>query len=294
MQKSPPTTNDLPAEHLGRRLKNARAARGVSLPEAARETCINPAILTALESDDFAGLPAEVFTRGFIKLYAKYLGLDVEETINVYLKQSNLDPAGPVDQPYRRDVLFGTDMATPRSLFQNNPRVRIIAILLATLLFFYAVGAILKATQKHPEQSAPENELARSLMDSNTPPLPGPPGETPTVSETIGQGEGAGDPGQPPPGAEPQPAAETTGEAATGNGPQSIPDQMAPAGQPAGQTTVAAPATNNFTAAPEQAVPAQPTPGRRPARNVSSWGSPKPTQQDPVATIPPGDAPARR
>lgn len=168
-----------PVETLGNRLRNARTSQGKSLEEAARVTCINPTILAKLEADNFTKMPAEVFIKGFIKLYAQYLGLDATETIKLYINKEILDPERPVEQPYRREILTGATMAHPLSLFKSNPRLRIIAILLTVLLAFYVLGAILKVGQKHPDQATQENELASSLVDGNPQPLPGPSGEPP-------------------------------------------------------------------------------------------------------------------
>ena len=40
--------------------------------------------LAALETEDFAVLGGDVYVRGFIRLYARYLGLDAEELVEVY------------------------------------------------------------------------------------------------------------------------------------------------------------------------------------------------------------------
>lgn len=189
MLKDQALPEEQPVASLGSHFRNARTTQGKSLDEAARITCINPTILTNLEADDFTRMPAEVFTRGFIKLYAQYLGLDVNETLKLYVHQENLDPERPVDQPYRRDILTGATMAHPLSFLRSNPRAMIVAILLAVLLAFYALGAIIKMGQKPADQAAPENDLAKSLVDGTPQPLPGPPGEPPTGTEGTGQNE---------------------------------------------------------------------------------------------------------
>lgn len=237
MTNSDTTPEERPAETLGSRFRSARTSQGKSLQEVAQVTRINPTILAALESDNFAKMPAEVFTRGFIKLYAQYLGLDANETIKLYSNQENLDPERPTEEPYSRDVLNGAAMARPLSLFRANPRLRIIAILLTALLSFYVLGAILKAVQKRPDQAAPENELAKSLMDSNTPPLPGPPGELPAATEIPGTTPLPTIPSETQPGAGPAADAQESpgaGVAPSANQPfQSTTAGTVPAGQPA-------------------------------------------------------------
>src|SRR5262249_7627261 len=55
---------------------------------------ISKRYLEALERGDFSRLPAPVFTRGFIRAYAGYLGLDPEEMVNAYLSDTVM--AAPV------------------------------------------------------------------------------------------------------------------------------------------------------------------------------------------------------
>jgi cytoskeleton protein RodZ len=54
--------------------------RGVPLEEIATATKISVRCLQALEAEEFSKLPGGIFTRSFIRTYAKYLGLD-EETV---------------------------------------------------------------------------------------------------------------------------------------------------------------------------------------------------------------------
>ena len=61
---------------LGEELRQARVSNGITLDEAQRATRISRRYLEALESDDYAALPAAVFARGFLRSYAQFLGLD--------------------------------------------------------------------------------------------------------------------------------------------------------------------------------------------------------------------------
>ena len=63
-------------ESLGQLLQQARQARGISLEQAAQATHIRLHYLQALEADDQTALPSPVHARGFIRLYAGYLGLN--------------------------------------------------------------------------------------------------------------------------------------------------------------------------------------------------------------------------
>ena len=62
-------------EPLGEYLKQARKKKGLSLEQIASQTRFQERHLQALESEDFANLPAKVFAKGFVRSYAKALGL---------------------------------------------------------------------------------------------------------------------------------------------------------------------------------------------------------------------------
>lgn len=65
---------------LGERLQEARQRLGVTLREAAEFTKIRTDYLQSMEANQFESIPlADVYKRGFVKLYAKYLRLDDEK-----------------------------------------------------------------------------------------------------------------------------------------------------------------------------------------------------------------------
>lgn len=69
------------AAGLPRRLHAARTRKGVDLHRAERDTKIRARYLEALERGDWRALPGAVYTKGFLRNYALYLGLDPEEVL---------------------------------------------------------------------------------------------------------------------------------------------------------------------------------------------------------------------
>ena len=69
---------------FGEELRREREIRGISLKEIADATKISKRFLEAIERNDHRTLPAPVFTRGFIREYARYLGLNCDEIVNRY------------------------------------------------------------------------------------------------------------------------------------------------------------------------------------------------------------------
>jgi cytoskeleton protein RodZ len=70
---------------FGEELRRERIIRDISLEEISQATKISVRLLKALEESDLKNLPAPTFTRGFIRAYARHLGIDPEEKVNAYL-----------------------------------------------------------------------------------------------------------------------------------------------------------------------------------------------------------------
>lgn len=68
-------------ETVGNYLKRQRELRSIPLQEIAQITKIHVKKLTALESDDLASLPPPAIAKGFVRSYAKAIGLDPEESL---------------------------------------------------------------------------------------------------------------------------------------------------------------------------------------------------------------------
>lgn len=65
-------------------LRAGRANKGLSLEDVAKITKIQQRILERLEAGKLEGLPAEVFVRGFVRSYARCVGLDEAEALQRY------------------------------------------------------------------------------------------------------------------------------------------------------------------------------------------------------------------
>jgi len=77
-------------ETLGQYLRREREARSVSLEEISRGTRISRPYLEALERDDFHFFSKREYTLGFLRGYARYLGLDPDEILKRYRFQLEL------------------------------------------------------------------------------------------------------------------------------------------------------------------------------------------------------------
>lgn len=69
---------------FGEELRREREIRGISIKEISDATKISKRFLDAIERNDHKTLPAPVFTRGFVREYARYLGLNIDEMVSRY------------------------------------------------------------------------------------------------------------------------------------------------------------------------------------------------------------------
>ena len=71
-------------KRLGEFLRGERQAKGISLQQVAADTRISMKMLQAIEEGDTEQLPAPVLVKGFLRAYARIIGLDAEDVIIEY------------------------------------------------------------------------------------------------------------------------------------------------------------------------------------------------------------------
>jgi cytoskeleton protein RodZ len=82
---------------FGDKLKREREMRRITLDEISESTKIPRRYLESLERENFESLPGGVFNKGFVKAYARFLGLDEEQAVADYVAVAREEPA-PEDQ----------------------------------------------------------------------------------------------------------------------------------------------------------------------------------------------------
>ena len=118
---------------LPERLLEARERKGVDLYRAERDTKIRARYLAALEQGEYAELPGAVYTKGFLRNYALYLGLDPEDVIRQWKRERGdaTIPAEPV-------LAVPRPIEAPRQGLTFSPAV-VVAALLTVLIAVFAV-----------------------------------------------------------------------------------------------------------------------------------------------------------
>ncbi|MBI5607987.1 MAG: helix-turn-helix domain-containing protein [Deltaproteobacteria bacterium] len=175
---------------VGERLQQRRLARGLGLEAVTRATRLTRTVLEALEEDRFDDLPAPVYARGFLKIYATYLELDTDAMLDAYQSQLAVRQALAEEQ--------AAAAASPEYLRDREPRGRSLSpasalMLVATaaiaLVFMWSVSKRQKPTVARPEILAPAGGTAATAIgpaapapvaprSSGLPPLPGREAET--------------------------------------------------------------------------------------------------------------------
>lgn len=140
------TTTEL--HKLGEVLRSAREAKGVDLTRVERDTKIRVRYLSALETGTYRDLPGAVYTKGFLRNYGLYLGLDPEYLIDLYRLESatpQADRRRPAPPP--RPITVRRSRA-----FVLTPGAVAAALLtVAVVAFVYYLGRELITFARTPE-----------------------------------------------------------------------------------------------------------------------------------------------
>jgi cytoskeleton protein RodZ len=139
-----------PNQSVGHQLKSRRQALRLSLAQVEVQTKIRGKYLTALEAGDYAALPNDVYSRGFVQHYATHLGLDGLAVAAAYVAERGGLAMGETKRPKlergRRLVFTGPILAAIAV-------VAALAALLAYLLWqFSALAAPPGLTLSSPVQ----------------------------------------------------------------------------------------------------------------------------------------------
>ncbi|HYM85046.1 MAG TPA: helix-turn-helix domain-containing protein [Candidatus Dormibacteraeota bacterium] len=125
-----------PPEHaLPDRLVQARERKGVDLYRAERDTKIRARYLAALERGDYRELPGVVYTRGFLRNYATYLGLDADEVLRQWHDERG--DSAPLPK-----LTVPKPLLEPRRGLTFSPGVVVAALLTVAVLAFVGYIAI--------------------------------------------------------------------------------------------------------------------------------------------------------
>lgn len=84
---------------IGDQLAAARRSKGLSLTDVERAIKVRMKYLEALENDDREMLPEDAYARGFLKVYAEFLGLDARQLLRQYRLERGTPEAVSIPEP---------------------------------------------------------------------------------------------------------------------------------------------------------------------------------------------------
>jgi cytoskeletal protein RodZ len=163
--RQPPWQSDGPegdAPSFGTWLRRQREIREIPLSEIADVTKISIRYLEALEQDRFDVLPAPVFAKGFLKEYARFVGLDPDEVINSYL--TTQQEAGEAEEEEAR---AGEHSASSSSILMGAGVIVLLALVGG--LIYYSERFRGQERQAPPPIAAPP---VRAVPPAPVPQLP--------------------------------------------------------------------------------------------------------------------------
>ena len=147
-------------DSFGLRLKREREKRKISLDDVSAVTKISNRFLSAIESGEFDQLPGGIFNRGFIRAYARHLGLDEEEIIADYKAVTGEDDA---------NVPAENDIAQDAALKPTITSVDIPWKEVVVLLLLLAVGlSIWQFRSREEGKSTRETSLGRASASASS------------------------------------------------------------------------------------------------------------------------------
>jgi cytoskeletal protein RodZ len=178
---------------FGENLRREREMRGVTLQEISAATKISVRFLEALENEEFGKLPGGIFTRSFIRAYARYLGLDEEHVLAEY--QLVAQPRPDVD-------LTRLSITNPEAKGETS-RKPVLTLLLAVILVGsgYAVFRYSRRAAESPSGPSPAQvppPAARGLaVGQERGPAPAAEPAPPATDTGVGTGPSGQGPGTP-------------------------------------------------------------------------------------------------
>lgn len=119
-------------ESIGEFFKQVRETKGLTIDEVASKTRIRNDFVKALEDGNFAKLPDQVFARGFVRSYARSLGLDEDDAIHRFVQSAG----AYYDKQNERERLKVRQAEEERKRQANRKAVAVaIGIAILTLIF---------------------------------------------------------------------------------------------------------------------------------------------------------------
>jgi cytoskeleton protein RodZ len=192
---------------LGEELKRKREERDISLTEISESTRIGVRFLKAIDTDNYSILPGGIFTRSFIRAYAKYVGMNEDEAMGLYNEQvggtkpetNNLaevaqqinaiaakkatrqekkqaaKQALSIQQPIQQPDLQAPSLMVPKASTQVNWGTLIIAVGILIVIGVIVTALVRQLNKASAEKQAGNSSIIKTepIQPENTTPVTG-------------------------------------------------------------------------------------------------------------------------
>ena len=136
-------------ESVGEFFRQVRETKGLTVDEVSSKTRIRSDFVKALEDGNFSKLPDQVFARGFVRSYARSLGLDEEDAIQRFAKS-----AGTFYEKQDERERLKVRQAEEERKRQSNRKAVAVAIGIAVLTLIFLLSreqsTVLKRAEPEP------------------------------------------------------------------------------------------------------------------------------------------------
>jgi cytoskeleton protein RodZ len=142
------------AGDFGRKLREARERRGLSLRQIANATKISVPTLEALERNDITRLPGGIFSRGVVRSYALEVGLEPESTIDEFMGQFPHDSV-TAGHPTTAQIEDHEAVESDRRMATAFLRLVLISVPVAAMVIYFATHGLRSITPAPPRAEGP-------------------------------------------------------------------------------------------------------------------------------------------
>ncbi|MEN3334841.1 MAG: hypothetical protein V7641_4206 [Blastocatellia bacterium] len=186
---------------LGEELKRRREERQITLTDISEATRIGTRFLKAIETDNYSVLPGGIFTRSFIRAYAKQVGMDEDEAVALYQQQVTgvTAEAAPqrieqhlptIVEPPRPASPARPRRAEPMTYKQSGPSLNWTTIVIgggiAIFLIIIVLALVRQLNRTSQETAQPPRSAAAPTNSNASGSAPGnPPAAPPDASQTA-------------------------------------------------------------------------------------------------------------
>jgi cytoskeletal protein RodZ len=146
---------------LGRTLRDAREASGMSIELLAKDTNIRPTLLLEMEADNFELCGGDTYARGHLRNIAKRIGIDAQLLINLYNDQHAVESQRIQDSLVENNVIN-----VPRE--EKKLSWKIPAVVSLAILAIVGIVQIIVSNQSSDVPNKPSNSSSQTSEPSPT------------------------------------------------------------------------------------------------------------------------------